>query len=95
MARREIHMNEVMEILYQWHQGTGIKGIQKSLGYDRKTVRRYVRAGLKVGLTRAEPFPDEQELIGKLKELWESQPCLGKRRPKRCYTDIGMRSRSF
>lgn len=70
MARREIHMNEVMEILYQWHQGTGIKGIQKSLGYDRKTVRRYVRAGLKVGLTRAEPFPNEQELIGKLKELW-------------------------
>jgi len=64
-------MNEVMEVLYQWHQGTGIKRIQKSLGYDRKTVRRYVRAALKVGLTRAEPFPNEQELLGKLKELWE------------------------
>ncbi len=26
-------MNEVMEILYQWHQGAGIKGITRSLGY--------------------------------------------------------------
>jgi hypothetical protein len=49
MARRVIHMNEVMEILYQWHQGAGIKGIKRSLGYDRKTVRRCVRAAQDVG----------------------------------------------
>jgi len=62
-------MNEVMEILYQWHQGAGIKGITRSLGYDRKTVRRYVHAGLDAGLKRGEPFPDEQELLGKLKTV--------------------------
>lgn len=69
MARREIHMNEVMEILYQWHQGAGIKAIARSLGYDRKTVRRYVHAGLDVGLRREGPFPDEQEMLGKLKPV--------------------------
>lgn len=71
MARREIHMNEVMEILYQWHQGESIKGIQRSLGYDRKTIRRYVRGAQDVGLKREEPFPDEQEMLGKLKDLLE------------------------
>ena len=71
MARREIHMNEVMEILYQWHQGAGIKAITRSLGYDRKPVRRYVHAGLDAGLRRGEPFPDEQELLGKVKAVRE------------------------
>jgi len=62
-------MNEVMEILYQWHQGAGIKRITRSLGYDRKTVRRYVHAGLEAGLKRGEPFPDEQQMLGKLKAV--------------------------
>jgi len=56
MARRVMHMNEVMEILLQWHQGASIKGITRSLGYDRKTVRRYVRAAEEVGLNREGPF---------------------------------------
>lgn len=60
-------MNEVMEVLYQWHQGAGIKAITRSLGYDRKTVRRYVRAGLVAGLKRGAPFPKEQEILGKIK----------------------------
>ena len=64
-------MNEVMEILYQWHQGAGIKAITRSLGYDRKTVRRYVHAGLDAGLKREEPFPDEQEMLGKLKAVMD------------------------
>ena len=71
MARRVIHMNEVMEILYHWHQGASIKGMTRSLGYDRKTVRRYLRAAEKVGLKRDEPFPDEQEMCGRLKALLE------------------------
>jgi transposase len=62
-------MNEVMEILYQWHQGAGIKAIARSLGYDRKTVRRYVHAGEDAGLKRGGPFPYEQEMLGKLKAV--------------------------
>lgn len=62
-------MNEVMEILYQWHQGAGIKKITRSLGYDRKTVRRYIKAGIDAGLRRGEAFPDEQELLGNIKAI--------------------------
>ena len=80
MARRVIHMNEVMEILFQWHQGASIKGVTRSLGYDRKTVRRYVRAAQDVGLKREEPFPDEQEMLGKLKALLE-RSTLARERP--------------
>jgi len=72
MARRVIHMNEVMEVLYQWHQGAGIKRITRSLGYDRKTVRRYVQAGLNAGLKREAPFPDEQEMLGRLKAVLDN-----------------------
>src|SRR5208283_2875836 len=71
MPRRVIHMNEVMEILYQWHQGASIKRVTRSLGYDRNTVRRYLRAAQDVGLKREEPFPDEQEMLGKLKAVLE------------------------
>jgi hypothetical protein len=46
------------------------------LGYDRKTIRRYVRGARDVGLKRGEPFPDEQEMLGKLKELLERSALL-------------------
>jgi hypothetical protein len=39
MARREVTMNEIVEVVYQWHQGAGIKRISRSQGLDRKTVR--------------------------------------------------------
>lgn len=71
MSRREIHMNEVMEILYRWHHGMSIQGIAGSLGYDRKTVRRYVVKAQEAGLKRGGRFPDEQELMSKLRGILE------------------------
>ena len=35
-------MNEVVETIYQWHQGRKIQQISNSLGLDRKTVRKYL-----------------------------------------------------
>lgn len=43
MARRQVAMNEIVEMIYQWHQGIGLKEIRRSLGFDRNTVRKYVR----------------------------------------------------
>jgi hypothetical protein len=34
MARRQITMNEIVEVVYQWHQGAGFKAIRRSLGFD-------------------------------------------------------------
>jgi len=62
-------MNEVVEMIYQWHQGASIKGIGRSLGFDRRTIRKYVTMAQGVGVSRQGSFPEESELIGKLKAL--------------------------
>jgi transposase len=62
-------MNEIVEMIYQWHQGKGIKSIQRSLGFDRKTVRRYVHLVQKTGVQRGAPFPSEEEVLRRLKEV--------------------------
>jgi len=69
VARRQIAMNEIVEMIYHWHQGAGIRTIKGSLGFDRKTVRKYVDLGQKAGVQRGVPFPAEDELVRKLKEL--------------------------
>ena len=43
MARRKVEMNEIVEIIYHWHKGNSIKGIKRSLKFDRKTIRKYIR----------------------------------------------------
>lgn len=68
MARRGIPMNEVVETIYQWHQGRKIQQISKSLGLDRKTVRKYLGMIKELSIDRENTLPDEQELIGRLKE---------------------------
>jgi transposase len=72
MARREVTMNEIVEVVYQWHQGAGVKAISRSLGFDRKTVRKYVRLAQLAGLTRSSPFPEETALVSSFKEMTNS-----------------------
>jgi transposase len=74
MARRNTHMNEIAEIIYQWHQGNTNKGISRSLGFDRKTVRRYIQMAQEVGVKREDPLLDEQELLQKLRSLSQAAP---------------------
>jgi transposase len=62
-------MNEVVEIIYQWHQGAGIKTIRRSLGFDRKTIRKYLHLAQEAGVARGEPFPDEADLVQRLQNL--------------------------
>ena len=62
-------MNEMVEMIYQWHQGAGFKRIQRSLGFDRNTIRKYVGLAQSVGVSREGPFPEEAELVEKLKGL--------------------------
>ncbi|MDD5095718.1 MAG: IS21 family transposase [Dehalococcoidia bacterium] len=78
MARREITMNEIVEVVYQWHQGAGVKSISRSLGLDRKSVRKYVRLAQVAGITRSSPFPEEAVLLCLLKERVASSSPLRK-----------------
>lgn len=66
-------MNEIVEMIYQWHQGAGFKTIQRSLGFDRKTVRKYVHLAQGVGVERGGPFPEESDLLRRIKEMSEPE----------------------
>jgi transposase len=81
MARRQVSMNEIVEMIYQWHQGKSVKGIERSFGIDRKTVRKYVRLAQSIGVCRDKAFPLETELVNQLTSLSHSR--LLRERPAR------------
>ena len=62
MARRSIRVADIKEILVHWEAGgpTGtISGIAAALGYNRPTVRKYVRVAEQAGLVRGSRPGDE------------------------------------
>ncbi len=74
VARRQIVMNEIVEMIYQWHTGVGVKGISHSLGFDRDTVRKYVRMAQKVGIDRGKPLPEREEVVSRLHRYMDAGP---------------------
>ncbi len=42
MGRRSFAVRDIAEILEHWHAGRPIQAIARSLGVDRKTIRKYV-----------------------------------------------------
>src|SRR3954469_11294478 len=52
MAFREVRVFEVREVLRLWLAGEGIRATERLVGFDRKTVRRYVDAAGELGLVR-------------------------------------------
>jgi transposase len=49
-----MQMADVKEILVQWDSGQSVSAIARTLGYSRPTVRKYIEAGGRVGLTRGQ-----------------------------------------
>lgn len=43
-------MYEIVEVYLRWQAGHGIRGIARSLGMDRKTIRKYLDAAVRAGL---------------------------------------------
>jgi transposase len=54
LAFREVGVFEVREVLRLWLRGKGLRSIEQLAGLDRKTVRRYVEAAVRLGLSREE-----------------------------------------
>lgn len=50
MAFREVRVFEAREVLRLWLSGEGVRAIERLVGLDRKTVRRYVAAAEALGL---------------------------------------------
>ena len=59
---------DIYEIIRRWHGGASISGIARSLGLDRKTVRRYVQTARAKGITREARLPEFEDLAELLGE---------------------------
>lgn len=69
MARKEIRMEELVEVLYQWHKGRNISQIKYSLGLDRKTIRKYIELAEPYGFLRDGEIREDMyylQLAGKI-----------------------------
>ena len=53
MARRTFDVIDVTEILVHWHAGRSLNEMSRSLGVDRKTIRKYVAPAVAPGSPRA------------------------------------------
>ena len=60
---------DIWEIVRRWHQNHSISEIASSLGYDRKTVRKYAQAAESLGVEREKPLPLKKEVLSKLKAI--------------------------
>lgn len=55
MGRRSWHVRDIVEVYLHWQAGDAIQAIAPSLGLDRKTVRKYIRAAEAAGLDHNHP----------------------------------------
>lgn len=63
MAYHEISIMELWEVIRRWHDRQTISQIAHGLGYDRKTVRRYIRLALACQLSLECPLPPKEEVL--------------------------------
>ncbi len=52
MARKEAEVEELVEILHQWHMGRSKSQIKRSVGMDRKTITKYIEIAEGCGFFR-------------------------------------------
>lgn len=63
MGYKEITAMDFYEIIRRWHAQQKITHIANALGYDRKTVRRYIELAQQQGLSQQLLLPDKDEVI--------------------------------
>ncbi|MEN8265179.1 MAG: IS21 family transposase [Nitrospirota bacterium] len=69
MARKDIRMEELVEVLYQWHRWRNMSQIKRSTGLARKTIRKYIFLAEEHGFGREmpeQPYTYYLELAGKI-----------------------------
>ena len=78
MAYKEILLMDIYEIVRRWHAKQSISHVANSLGYDRKTVRRYIKDAIDNGISQQEQLPPKDTILKLLscsvKQIRRKQP---------------------
>jgi len=63
MAYKEVSRVEITEILRRWQAGATVRGLARTSGLSRNTVKKYILAAEGQGLTRDGPPPTENQTV--------------------------------
>jgi transposase len=66
MRFKRITIMESYEIIRRWHNRQSIRDISRTLGFDRKTVRKFIKIAKAKGISLATPLPAKDELLALL-----------------------------
>lgn len=69
MAFKRITMLDIFEILRRWHHNQSITYISHTLGFDRKTVRKFIQAAQDRGITHDVPLPAKEQVVELLQDV--------------------------
>lgn len=68
MAFKKITIMDIYEIIRRWHNRQHKKHIAQLLGYDRKTVRKYIQKAIAKGLSLEHPLPEKEQVLDLLQD---------------------------
>lgn len=54
---------DIWEVPRRWHERHSFSQIAQTLGYDRKTIRGYVRLARECGVSLDKPLPPREEVL--------------------------------
>jgi transposase len=74
MPYREVRVVDCLEVLRRWLGNDGIRPIARSVGLDRKTVRRFVAAALRLGLKPGDRWPDDSTVASFVSSVKQARP---------------------
>ena len=63
MGFKRIQVMDIYEILRRWHDRQPITHISSTLGYARKTVRKYIHCAIQSGMSLDEPLPPREQVL--------------------------------
>ena len=80
MAYKRITLMDIGDIIRRWHDGQSVSHISAVLGYDRKTVRKYIHLAQQYGLALDHPLPEMNKVRDLLRGAVAENKSLRRRR---------------
>jgi len=74
MGYRELSRMEIVEVVRQWQAGVSQRGIARATGLARETVKKYLAAASRLGLSAHGPPPSAEQLAALVRRRWRRTP---------------------